>query len=168
MVEERLTVRWGAPPECRGCWIRRHIRQCFWLRWHSVRGRCRALRRLGVPERMLRYVPTRRGEWFVAAQRIAYGPVETQFAALWIRDAVGDHGKQVSRRVQPRDTENRTSGGVGGCRGTIPVTRPDRFLRRKVARCAPRADWEALLTRPGFSVTKTPRSRFRGCHGVSR
>ena len=44
-------------------WIRRHIRQCFWLRWHSVRGRCRALRRLGVPESMLRYVPTRRGEW---------------------------------------------------------------------------------------------------------
>ena len=47
-------------------WIRRHIRKCFWLRWHSVRGRCRALRRLGVPEWMLRYVPTRRGAWFVA------------------------------------------------------------------------------------------------------
>ncbi len=44
-------------------WIRRHIRQCFWLRWHSVRGRCRAWRRLGVPEQMLHYVPTRRGEW---------------------------------------------------------------------------------------------------------
>ena len=53
-------------------WIRRHIRQCFWLRWHSVRGRCRALRRLGVPEQMLRYVPTRRGEWYVAAQRMMH------------------------------------------------------------------------------------------------
>ena len=53
-------------------WIRRHIRQCFWLRWHSVRGRCRALRRLGVPEQMLRYVPTRRGEWYVAARRLMH------------------------------------------------------------------------------------------------
>ena len=53
-------------------WIRRHIRKCFWLRWHSVRGRCRALRRLGVPERMLRYVPTRRGAWFVAARRMMH------------------------------------------------------------------------------------------------
>ena len=53
-------------------WIRRHIRQCFWLRWHSVRGRCRAWRRLGVPEQMLRYVPTRRGEWYVAAQRMMH------------------------------------------------------------------------------------------------
>ena len=53
-------------------WIRRHIRQCFWLRWHSVRGRCRALRRLGVPEQTLRYVPTRRGEWYVAARRMMH------------------------------------------------------------------------------------------------
>ena len=53
-------------------WIRRHIRQCFWLRWQSVRGRCRALRRLGAPEQMLRYVPTRRGEWHVAAQRMMH------------------------------------------------------------------------------------------------
>ena len=43
-------------------------------------GRCRALRRLGVPERMLRYVPTRRGPWFVAARAMMhralsqYGP----------------------------------------------------------------------------------------------
>ena len=113
-------------------WIRRHIRKCFWLRWHDVRGRCRAWRSLGVPERMLRYVPTRRGAWFVAARGDdAHGPVETQFAALRIRDAVGDRGKQVSRRVQPPDTENRTSGGVGGCRGAIPGTRPDRFAREK-------------------------------------
>ena len=51
-------------------WLRWHIRQCFWPRWHDVRGRCRALRRLGVPEQMLRYVPTRRGEWYVAAERM--------------------------------------------------------------------------------------------------
>ena len=56
----------------------------------------------------------------------ADGLVKKQFAALWIRDAIGSCGKQLSRRVQPPDRENRTSGGVGGCRGAIPGTRPDR------------------------------------------
>jgi len=53
-------------------WIRRHMRKCFWQRWYDVRGRCRALRRLGVPEWMLRYVPTRRGAWFVAARAMMH------------------------------------------------------------------------------------------------
>ena len=35
-------------------------------------GRCRALRRLGVPEWMLRYVPTRRGAWFVARRAMMH------------------------------------------------------------------------------------------------
>ncbi len=29
-------------------WVRRHIRKCFWLRWHGRRGRLRNLRRLGL------------------------------------------------------------------------------------------------------------------------
>jgi len=29
-------------------WIRRHIRKCFWLRWHSVKGRKRNLLKLGA------------------------------------------------------------------------------------------------------------------------
>lgn len=29
-------------------WIRRHIRKCFWLRWHSAKGRIRNLLKLGV------------------------------------------------------------------------------------------------------------------------
>ena len=53
-------------------WIRRHIRKCFWPRRHSVRGRCRKWRRLGVPEEMPRFVPTRRGAWFVARQRMMH------------------------------------------------------------------------------------------------
>ena len=53
-------------------WIRRHIRKCFWLCWHGVRGRGRALRRLGVPEWKLRYVPARRGAWFVAARAMMH------------------------------------------------------------------------------------------------
>jgi hypothetical protein len=34
-------------------------------------------------------------------------------------------------RLQPPDTENRTSGGVGGCAGEIPRIRP---VRRFVTR----------------------------------
>ncbi len=37
-------------------------------------------------------------------------------------------------RLQPPDTENRTSGGVGGCRGAIPGTRPDRRETRPSTR----------------------------------
>ena len=40
--------------------------------------------------------------------------------------AAGRPCGKTCRRVQPPDTENRTSGGVGGCRGAIPGTRPDR------------------------------------------
>jgi group II intron reverse transcriptase/maturase len=35
-------------------WIRRHIRKCFWIRWHSAAGRQTALQRLGVPARRAR------------------------------------------------------------------------------------------------------------------
>ena len=56
-------------------WIRRHIRKCFWLRWHSSEGRERALRRLGVHPgvhprvhpRLLPTVRSSRGAWFMAA-----------------------------------------------------------------------------------------------------
>lgn len=47
-------------------WIRRHMRKCFWQRWHGTRGRQRALRRLGVGERLLKGVKTRRGAWRAA------------------------------------------------------------------------------------------------------
>jgi RNA-directed DNA polymerase len=47
-------------------WIRRHIRKCFWLRWHSSEGRVRRLRALGVHARLLDLVRTGRGAWRVA------------------------------------------------------------------------------------------------------
>jgi RNA-directed DNA polymerase len=47
-------------------WIRRHIRKCFWIRWHSATGRERALQRLGVHPRLLKTVRTGRGAWFMA------------------------------------------------------------------------------------------------------
>jgi RNA-directed DNA polymerase len=48
-------------------WIRRHIRKCFWQRWHNATGRKNALRRLGVHPRLLQTVHTGRGAWFMAA-----------------------------------------------------------------------------------------------------
>ena len=47
-------------------WIRRHIRKCFWLRWHSVKGRKRNLLKLGVPARQLRRCPMHGASWPMA------------------------------------------------------------------------------------------------------
>ena len=60
MAEERRTIF-----RLEG-WIRRHIRKCFWLRWHCAKGRENALRRLGVHPRLLRTVDTSRGAWRMA------------------------------------------------------------------------------------------------------
>ena len=47
-------------------WIRRHIRKCFWERWHSSRGRERALRRLGLSGRLLKVAHSSNGAWGLA------------------------------------------------------------------------------------------------------
>ena len=47
-------------------WIRRHIRKCFWLRWHSPEGRERRLRSLGLRGRMLKVAQSSRGAWHLA------------------------------------------------------------------------------------------------------
>jgi len=49
-------------------WVRRHIRKCFWLRWHGRKGRERNLRRLGIKGKALGVATSRRGAWGVAAQ----------------------------------------------------------------------------------------------------
>lgn len=48
-------------------WIRRHIRKCFWTRWHNAAGRLTALQRLGVPAHRARKAAySRRGAWRMA------------------------------------------------------------------------------------------------------
>jgi len=47
-------------------WIRRHMRKCFWLRWHGPKGRLRALRKLGVKGRGLGMAYCSRGAWALA------------------------------------------------------------------------------------------------------
>jgi group II intron reverse transcriptase/maturase len=62
-------------------WIRRHIRKCFWLRWHSAVGRERALRRLGLRGRMLKVAFSSRGAWPLAAN----GSVQTALSNATLR-----------------------------------------------------------------------------------
>jgi len=47
-------------------WIRRHIRKCFWLRWHEPEGRQRRLRSLGLRGRMLKVAQSSKGAWRLA------------------------------------------------------------------------------------------------------
>jgi group II intron reverse transcriptase/maturase len=47
-------------------WIRRHIRKCFWLRWHDWRGRLKALRRLGLKGPHLKVAHSSKGAWPIA------------------------------------------------------------------------------------------------------
>ena len=49
-------------------WVRRHIRKCFWLRWHDTRGRLRRLRLLGLKGKALGVATSSRGAWGVAKQ----------------------------------------------------------------------------------------------------
>ena len=64
LAEDRRNVtRWEG-------WIRRHIRKCFWLRWHDWRGRQRKLRLLGVRGRGLRVASSSKGAWRIAASPV--------------------------------------------------------------------------------------------------
>jgi RNA-directed DNA polymerase len=51
-------------------WIRRHIRKCFWLRWHSASGRRAALTRLGVPHSRRDLAHSSRGAWRMARHAV--------------------------------------------------------------------------------------------------
>jgi len=48
-------------------WIRRHIRSCFWQRWHDWRGRRRKLRQLGLSGHLLKVAHSSKGAWRIAA-----------------------------------------------------------------------------------------------------
>jgi RNA-directed DNA polymerase len=53
-------------------WIRRHMRKCFWQRWHGIQGRLRALRRLGVRYPLLRSAKSGRGAWRMARHPVMH------------------------------------------------------------------------------------------------
>jgi len=47
-------------------WIRRHIRCCFWQRWHNSHGRLRHLRKLGVVGKLAQAARSTKGAWKMA------------------------------------------------------------------------------------------------------
>ena len=62
-------------------WVRRHIRKCFWLRWHDRRGRLRRLRHLGICGRDLGVAASSRGAWAVAKEPV----LQTALSRLVLR-----------------------------------------------------------------------------------
>ena len=60
-------------------WIRRHIRKCFWTRWHSSAGRRTALHRLGVPlDQARRAAASGRGAWRMAKHPAMHSALNNQ------------------------------------------------------------------------------------------
>lgn len=47
-------------------WTRRHIRKCFWIRWHRSKGRRKRLAQLGVRDPVLKAATSSRGAWRMA------------------------------------------------------------------------------------------------------
>jgi len=47
-------------------WIRRHMRKCFWQRWHGAKGRTKALQKLGVRFPLILGARSGRGAWRMA------------------------------------------------------------------------------------------------------
>lgn len=62
-------------------WTRRHIRKCFWLRWHDRKGRLRHLRQLGLKGRMLEAASSSKGAWYMARN----GSVQTALSNRVLR-----------------------------------------------------------------------------------
>ena len=93
-------------------WIRRHIRKCFWLRWHDPEGRERRLRSLGLRGRMLQVAQSSLGAWHLARHGSPHTALSNDRLRL-LSDALGSGGL-LARLLQPPDAEHRTSGGVGG------------------------------------------------------
>ena len=110
----RLTEARSLVRELEG-WVRRHMRKCFWLRWHDSRGRLRRLRQLGIRERRdLGIVHTSRGAWAVSQQPVLNTALSKAVFRRYGFLFPSDLAARQTPLVQPPDAENRTSGGVGG------------------------------------------------------
>jgi len=59
-------------------WIRRHMRKCFWLRWHGPKGRLNALKRLGIIGRPLGLAYCGLGAWALAKHVTIHKALKTR------------------------------------------------------------------------------------------
>jgi group II intron reverse transcriptase/maturase len=64
-------------------WIRRHIRKCFWLRWHDWHGRLRKLRKLGLSGRPLKVAHSSRGAWRIAGSPSIQTALNNRMLRRW-------------------------------------------------------------------------------------
>jgi group II intron reverse transcriptase/maturase len=64
-------------------WIRRHIRCCFWQRWHDWRGRKRHLRALGARGAALKTAHTSEGAWRVAKSPTVQRALNNSLLRRW-------------------------------------------------------------------------------------
>ena len=75
-------------------WIRRHMRKCFWQRWHNRQGRRKALQRLGIRGKALQLASCSRGAWRMAKHWVVNTALKNRtlhrygFIIPW-QDAVG-------------------------------------------------------------------------------
>jgi RNA-directed DNA polymerase len=70
-------ANWRCEVHALSGWIRRHMRNCFWLRWHNRHGRRKALERLGVRGRALGVAGCRRGAWPMARHVVVHQALKT-------------------------------------------------------------------------------------------
>jgi RNA-directed DNA polymerase len=85
-------------------WIRRHIRKCFWQRWHNAVGRGRSLRRPDLRGRMLKVAFSSQGAWRLATN----GSVQTalskailkRFGFLMPSDLANNDIAEFNRRMR--------------------------------------------------------------------
>lgn len=73
----RLTERLWEVTDLSG-WIRRHMRKCFWLRWHHPRGRLNALKRLGLHGEILGMAYSAKGAWAIARHWVMTRALKTK------------------------------------------------------------------------------------------
>lgn len=71
-------ANWREPVTALSGWIRRHMRKCFWQRWHNRAGRRNALTRLGVRGRGLGVAGSRRGAWRMARHVVVHQALKTR------------------------------------------------------------------------------------------
>ncbi|UZE22668.1 group II intron reverse transcriptase/maturase [Pseudomonas sp. B21-056] len=64
-------------------WTRRHMRKCFWQRWHSREGRIRKLRGLGISNRQLTRVSFHDGSWRAARHPVMHQAMSLKVMQRW-------------------------------------------------------------------------------------
>ena len=84
----------------------------------------------------------------------ADGLVERNSVLLRVRDAIGSRGPMTAAGSHRRIRLTPTSGGVGGCRGAIPGTRPDQGTLRSFIRALTSRRKHQILSHP----SRLPRS----------